>query len=79
VSAAQHKKPLHARPREGLLAFCFYTAVAFILLAPLSLDSAGRAANEGDPLHISWIMAWGIHQLVTNPFELFDSNTFYLR
>ena len=68
---------IRSTARESLLAFCFYSVIAFIVLAPLSLDPARSAANEGDPLHISWIMAWGIHQLVDNPLELFDSNTFH--
>ena len=63
--------------REALLAFCFFLAIAFIFTAPLSLSPASQAANEGDPLHISWILAWVAHQLTTNPFRLFDSNAFY--
>ena len=60
-----------------MLVFCFYLAISFILMAPLSLNLASEAANEGDPLHISWILAWVTHQLTSNPFQLFESNTFY--
>ena len=63
--------------RETLLALCFYLAIAVILTAPLSLSPASQAANEGDPLHISWILAWVTHQLTSNPLQLFESNTFY--
>ena len=64
--------------REALLAFCFFLAIAFIFTAPLSLSPASQAVNEGDPLIISWTLAWVAHQLTTNPFRLFDSNAFYL-
>lgn len=63
--------------REALLAFGFFLAISFLLTAPLSLSPASQAANEGDPLHISWILAWGVHQLTTNPLQLFESNAFY--
>ena len=63
--------------REALLAFCFFLAIAFIFTAPLSLSPASQAVNEGDPLIISWTLAWVAHQLTTNPFRLFDSNAFY--
>ena len=63
--------------REDLLVFCFYFAMALIMVAPLSLSPATRAANEGDPLHISWILAWVTHQLTSNPLQLFESNAFY--
>jgi len=63
--------------RGSLLAFLLYLAIAFVLMAPLSLRPAERAANEGDPLHISWILSWDAHQLVRNPLGLFESNAFY--
>lgn len=63
--------------REALLSLGFFLAIAFIFTAPLSLSPASQAANEGDPLHISWILAWDIHQLTTHPFQLFESNAFY--
>jgi len=63
--------------RENLLVFCFFLAIAVILVAPLSLSPATRAANEGDPISGSWILAWVTHQLTSNPLRLFESNTFY--
>ncbi|MGH9461258.1 MAG: hypothetical protein ACRD1X_08565 [Vicinamibacteria bacterium] len=63
--------------RDALLALGFFLALAFLFTAPLSLSPASQAANEGDPLHISWILAWVVHQLTTHPFQLFESNAFY--
>lgn len=31
----------------------------------------------GDPLVIDWTLAWDIHQLSQNPFNLFEANIFY--
>ena len=66
-----------AGTRDALLALGFFLALALIFTAPLSLSPASQAANEGDPLHISWILAWVVHQLTTNPLQLFESNAFY--
>ncbi len=60
-----------------LAAFGFYLALSIAFTAPVSLAPSELAVNDGDPLHISWILAWDAHQLVRNPARLFDSNTFY--
>ena len=57
--------------------FLFFFALAVVFTAPVSLEPHARAVNDGDPLHISWILAWDAHQLVRDPLHLFDSNTFY--
>ena len=31
----------------------------------------------GDPLHLSYVMAWDAHQLVRRPTALFQSNSFH--
>jgi hypothetical protein len=63
--------------RRLLLAILGFAVMAIGLTAPLSLSPDRLAANEGDPLHISWILAWNAHQLTREPLELFESNTFY--
>jgi hypothetical protein len=55
----------------------FYLLVSIAFLAPVSLSPADRAVNDGDPLHISWILAWDAHQGVRDPLHLFDSNSFH--
>jgi hypothetical protein len=60
-----------------LAAFGFYLALAVAFTAPVSLSPSELAVNDGDPLHISWILAWDAHQLVRDPLHLFDSNTFF--
>jgi hypothetical protein len=55
----------------------FYLALAVAFTAPVSLKPGELAVNDGDPLHISWILAWDAHQLVRDPLHLFESNTFF--
>lgn len=57
--------------------FVFYLAIAVIFTAPVSLSPHRLAVNDGDPLHISWILAWDVHQLIRDPLHLFDSNSFH--
>ncbi len=57
--------------------FPFYLALSMVFTAPISLSPSDLAVNDGDPLHISWILAWDAHQLVRDPLHLFDSNSFF--
>jgi len=55
----------------------------FVLLAvvhtwPLATDPGRLSRNDtADTVHKEWILAWVAHQLVTDPWHLFDTNTFY--
>jgi hypothetical protein len=35
------------------------------------------AGGPGDPLLNSWILAWNVHALITDPLNLFNANIFY--
>jgi hypothetical protein len=63
-------------PRK-LAVFLFYLALSMVFIAPISLRPSDLAVNDGDPLHISWILAWDAHQIARDPLHLFDSNSFY--
>ncbi len=67
-------RPVYALP---FWVFGFYLALSVVFLAPVSLSPEDLAVNDGDPLHISWILAWDAHQAVRHPLRLFDSNAFY--
>jgi hypothetical protein len=54
-----------------------YLALAVLWAAPASLHPARTIPDLGDPLHLSWVMAWDAHQIVRHPFALFEANTFY--
>ncbi len=61
----------------------FATFALFVLLAvvhtwPLATNPGGLSRNDThDTIHHEWILAWDAHALATNPFGLFQTNTFY--
>jgi hypothetical protein len=65
------------RSARTLAVFAFYLSLAVIFTAPVSLSPTDLAVNDGDPLHISWILAWDAHQAVRDPLRLFESNSFH--
>lgn len=57
---------------------CLFLALAAFKTFPQILYLGSRVApNPGDPLHLTWILAWDVHALTTDPLHLFDANTFY--
>jgi hypothetical protein len=54
-----------------------YLALAVIWAQPSSLSPRDTVPDAGDPLHLSYVMAWDAHQLVRRPWALFDSNSFH--
>ena len=44
---------------------------------PLVLHLADAFLPTPDPLHESWILAWDIHALTTNPLHLYDANIYF--
>lgn len=63
--------------KKSVAVFAFYLSLSVIFTAPVSLLPHRLAVNDGDPLHISWILAWDAHQIVRDPLHLFDSNAFH--
>jgi hypothetical protein len=63
--------------REGLLAAAGGTALTLVMKAPVWRDPTTTVpADAGDPLLLSWTVAWVGHAVTTAPWDLFDSNTF---
>lgn len=54
-----------------------YVALAVLWARPSSLAPLHTVPDAGDPLHLSYVMAWDAHQLVRRPWALFDSNSFH--
>jgi hypothetical protein len=57
-----------------LLVFTLLTAV---MTYPQPLHLADGVHDEGDPLMLTWVLAWIGHQLPHAPAHLFDANMFY--
>ncbi len=72
-----------ALPRKSLivklaLATAFFTALALLKTYPLIRHFGTQIpSGPGDPQLVTWILAWGVHALTTNPFNLFNANIFY--
>ena len=67
-----------ARPSLRLtLAALFYLVGAAVCTFPLVLHLADALLPAPDPLHESWILAWDIHALTTDPLHLYDANVYF--
>ena len=63
---------------KGLLVLCGFLALAAVRSAPVLAHFGTRLGSQGgDALLITWILAWDVHALTTNPFGLFDANLAY--
>jgi len=63
--------------RYEVLAFVGYFILTILLTWPLVVRLDNYVPNWGDPLLTSWILAWDTHALLTHPWNLFTTNTFY--
>jgi hypothetical protein len=70
-------------PRKTLfvkvtLVTAFFTALTLLKTYPLIRHFGTQLpGGPGDPLLVSWILAWDVHALTTDPFNLFNANIFY--
>jgi len=60
------------------LAGAFFTALTLLKTYPLIKHFGTQLPGGlGDPELVTWILAWGVHALTTDPFNLFNANIFY--
>ena len=52
-------------------------AAALAIILRDQMNDLYSVADRGDPLFSIWRIAWVLHQLVTDPMHLFDTNIFY--
>jgi len=57
--------------------FLLFLLLSVVMTYPLAFRLSDAVVNYGDPLLNTWIMAWDIHALKTQPLHLFDANNFY--
>ena len=55
----------------------FFTVLAVIYTYPLVSFLGTRLQNPGDPLFISWTLAWDLHALFTDPLNILHANIYY--
>src|SRR5438093_744614 len=65
----------------GAAAFVYTAVTAFVTwpMLPLAAEHivAPGAAEPADSSHVMWILAWGAHALLSQPWQLFDGNILY--
>ena len=71
---AKHASPL----RRDAPALALFFALTLVMTNPLVLHLANAVEDKQDGLLNVWIIAWVGHALVTDPFNLFNANIFYL-
>jgi hypothetical protein len=60
-----------------LLVVGFYAVATIVCTFPLVLHLADSLAPAPDTLLHSWILAWDIHALSTDPLHLYDANVYF--
>ncbi|MEA3459966.1 MAG: hypothetical protein U9R11_04750, partial [Chloroflexota bacterium] len=63
--------------RQHLLALGLFIVLTTMMTYPLAFRAWDTIENYGDPLLNTWIMAWDVHQLTSDPLHLFDANIFH--
>jgi hypothetical protein len=71
-----------AASRGGNAAFLALTLALFVALTavmtfPQVLRMSDGVHDPGDPLMVTWVLAWVAHQLPNAPAHIFDANIFY--
>ena len=55
----------------------FYSLLTVVMTYPQILHMRDGVHDDGDPLMVTWALAWVAHQLPRAPAHLFDANIFY--
>src|SRR5207237_985911 len=64
-------------PRFAALALALFTALTAVMTWPQVAHMRDGVHDPGDPLMVTWVLAWVAHQLPRAPAHLFDANIFY--
>jgi hypothetical protein len=73
---------LTARRPRGTAAFLaamllLFTVLTAVMTFPQVLHLRDGVHDDGDPLLVTWVLAWVAHQLPLAPAHIFDANMFY--
>jgi hypothetical protein len=63
--------------RFVILTGLLFTALTAVMTFPQVLHMRDAVHDDGDPLLVTWSLAWVAHQLPRAPAHLFDANIFY--
>ncbi len=62
--------------RTNLTVVILYIILTMVLTFPLILHM-DKYLDLGDPAFNTWVLAWDVHSLTTDPLNLFNTNIFY--
>jgi hypothetical protein len=66
-----------SRLGRGALVTTFFAGLAIVNTYPLAIQPGSVIGQHGDAYFSVWRLAWIAHQLIANPWHLFDANIFY--
>ncbi|HXI30853.1 MAG TPA: glycosyltransferase family 39 protein [Vicinamibacterales bacterium] len=66
-----------SRTRFLACAVLLFTVLTAVMTYPQVLHLPDGVHDDGDPLMVTWVLAWVAHQLPRAPAHLFDANIFY--
>lgn len=64
------------RIRADLTAVLLYISLTMVLTFPLILHM-DTYLNQVDPAFNTWVLAWDVHSIITDPLNIFNTNIFY--
>lgn len=67
----------HRQRAEHLTVIAFFTGLTLLFLNPLSAQLAAALTDAVDPLLVTWILAWDVQALLTQPGQFFQANIFW--
>jgi hypothetical protein len=59
------------------LALAIFVGLTAVMTFPQVLRMSDGVHDPGDPLMVTWVLAWVAHQLPNAPAHIFDANIFY--
>jgi hypothetical protein len=59
------------------LTLAIFVALTAVMTFPQVLRMSDGVHDPGDPLMVTWVLAWVAHQLPNAPAHIFDANIFY--
>src|SRR5712692_1271297 len=78
VPSAFPETPTRATWRAALPALLAYVAITIVLFWPLVHGIVDTFPMDlGDPPNESWIIAWDVHTLTTDPSQILQGNIYY--
>ncbi|HVA92606.1 MAG TPA: hypothetical protein VNL71_22520, partial [Chloroflexota bacterium] len=71
-------EPTRAAWRDSLFALLVYVAITAVMFWPVLRGLADTfPVDLGDPPNESWLVAWGVHALTTDPANLLQGNIYF--